>query len=193
MGRRLRARRSQALAVAVVAVAVLLVPANRGRAEALLARDEALALAFPGAAATAETVFLTEEQVRVVRERTGREPPSKLFTFYVARREGAIVGYGIIDTHVVRTLPEAFLVVLSPAGAVERVLMLAFYEPPEYRPSDRWLEQFHGRSAHDTRDWRVGRDVHGLTGATLTAYAMTDALRRVTVLFDLVLRPRTAG
>jgi hypothetical protein len=178
---------------AVLAAVVLLASGGRARGEALLAKDEALARAFPGAQVTAETVFLSEEQVGMVRQRTGREPPSKLFTFYVARREGAIIGYGVIDTHVVRTLPEAFLVVLSPAGVVERVLMLAFYEPPEYRPSDRWLEQFHGRSAGDTRDWRVGRDVHGITGATLTAYAVTDALRRITVLFDLVLRPRTAG
>lgn len=172
---------------------MLLASGGSARAEALLAKDEALALAFPGAQVATETVFLSEEQVRAVRERTGREPPSKLFTFYIARRDGTLTGYGVIDTHVVRTLPEAFLVVLSPARAIERVLMLAFYEPPEYRPSDRWLEQFHGRSAHDTRDWRVGRDVHGITGATLSAYAMTDALRRITVLFDLVIRPRPAG
>jgi hypothetical protein len=174
-------------------VTILLASGGRARGEALLAKDEALALAFPGAQVAAKTVFLTEEQARAVRERTGREPPSKLLTFYAARRDEQIVGYGVIDTHVVRTLPEAFLVVLSPAGVVERVLMLAFYEPPEYRPSDRWLEQFQGRSAHDTRDWRVGRDVHGLTGATLSAYAVTDALRRITVLFDLVIRPRPAG
>ena len=111
----------------------------------------------------------------------------------MARRAGTAVGYGVIETHVVRTLPEALLVVLSPAGTIDRVLMLAFYEPPEYRPPDRWLGQFHGRSARDARDWRVGRNVHGLTGATLTAYAVTDALRRITVLFDLVIRPRTAG
>jgi hypothetical protein len=172
--------------------AAVLGPARSGRGEAYLARDEALAIAFPGAAATSETVFLSEPQLAVLRERTGREPTSKLFAFYTARRGGVITGYGVIDTHVVRTLPEAFLVVLSPGGVVERVLMLAFYEPPEYRPSDRWLEQFQGRSAHDARDWRVGRDVHGLTGATLTAYAVTDALRRITVLFDLVMRPPPA-
>jgi hypothetical protein len=173
--------------------AAVLASGERVHAEALLAKDEALALAFPGAQVTSETVFLTEEQARLVRERTGLDAKSKLFTFETARRDGAVVGYGVIDTHVVRTLPEAFLVVLSPAGAIERVLMLAFYEPPEYRPPDQWLGQFQGRRAGDSRDWRVGRDVHGLTGATLTAYAVTDALRRITVLFDLVIRPRQAG
>ncbi|HWP66392.1 MAG TPA: FMN-binding protein [Candidatus Limnocylindria bacterium] len=178
---------------AAVLGAVLLAGAGRAGAEALLAKDEALALAFPGATVTAKTVFLTPEQSRAVKERTGREPPSELFTYYTATKDGTTTGYGVIETHVVRTLPEAVLVVLSPAGAVERVLLLAFYEPPEYRPPDRWLEQFKSRQAGDGRDWRVGRDVHGLTGATLTAHALTDALRRVTVLFDLVIRPRAPG
>jgi hypothetical protein len=174
-------------------MAALLAVGGRAHAEALLAKDEALALAFPAAQVSVQTVFLTEEQARAVKERTGQEPPSKLFTFYTARRDGTTVGYGVIETHVVRTLPEAVLVVLSPAGAIDRILMLAFYEPPEYRPPDRWLQQFQGRTAGDGRDWRVGRDVHGLTGATLTAHAMTDALRRISVMFDLVIRPGPAN
>jgi hypothetical protein len=174
------------LATALLLVAVA-GPAAEGRAEALLARDEALALAFPGARTESQTVFLSEAQLATLRDRMGKDPPSKLFTYYTARRDGAVVGYGVIETHVVRTLPEAFLVVLSPAGAIERVLMLAFYEPPEYRPSDRWLEQFEGRAAHGEHGWRVGRDVHGITGATLTAHAVTDALRRIVLEFALVL------
>jgi hypothetical protein len=180
-------------AVALLAGLVVLPAASqRAGAEALLARDEALALAFPGAAVASRTVFLSEAQLSALRERTGGEPASKLFTYYTARRDGAVVGYGVIETHVVRTLPEAFLVVLSPAGAIERVLMLAFYEPPEYRPSDRWLEQFHGRDGA-ARGWRVGREVHGITGATLTAHAVTEALRRIVVLFEVVVRADASG
>jgi Na+-translocating ferredoxin:NAD+ oxidoreductase RnfG subunit len=88
----------------------------------------------------------------------------------------------------VRTLPEAVLVVLSPAGAVERVLLLAFHEPPEYAAPERWLRQFHGRDA-STAAWRVGRDLHGITGATLTAHAVTATVRRAVALFDVVIRP----
>lgn len=184
------ARLSPCLAAAVV-IAAVAGPASEGRTEALLARDEALALAFPGAQTESRTVFLSEAQLATLRERMGKEAPSKLFTYYTARRDGAVVGYGVIETHVVRTLPEAFLVVLSPAGTIERVLMLAFYEPPEYRPSDRWLEQFTGRTAKGEHGWRVGRDVHGITGATLTAHAVTEALRRIVLEFDLVVGSRS--
>lgn len=164
-------------------MAVALALAPRVRAEALLAKDEALAQAFPGATVETKTVFLSEAQVVAVRERTGREPSSKLFRYYEARRDAAITGWGVIATHVVRTLPEAFLVVLGPDAAVDRVLMLAFYEPPEYRPPDRWLEQFARRRADDEAGWRVGREVHGLTGATLTAHAVTNAIREILAIF----------
>lgn len=154
--------------------------------EAILAKDEALALAFPHASVEAKTVFLSEAQLEAVRERTGHEPASKLFTAYEARRDGTIVGWAVIATHVVRTLPEAFLVVLTPDGAVERVLMLAFYEPPEYRPPDRWLDQFSGRRCDDPSGWRVGGEIHGLSGATLTAHAVTRSIHDILATFAVV-------
>lgn len=156
------------------------------RAEAILARDEALAQAFPGATIEAKTVFLDDAQLAAVRARTGREPASKLFRYYEARRDGRVAGFGVVATHVVRTLPEAFLVVLTPEAGIDRVLMLAFYEPPEYRPPDRWLEQFAGRHGDDGEGWRVGREVHGLTGATLTAHAVTGAIREILAVFEQV-------
>jgi Na+-translocating ferredoxin:NAD+ oxidoreductase RnfG subunit len=103
-----------------------------------------------------------------------------------------VVGYAVIDTHVVRTLPEAFLVVLSPDGRLDRLLLLAFHEPPEYQAPERWLAQFEGRDT-TTEGWRIGRDLHGLTGATLTAHAVADAVRKILALHAAVIRPREDG
>jgi hypothetical protein len=177
-------RRSRPAAVSLVVLAGMLAMGSSARAGALLAKDEALARAFPGATVETKTAFLTEAQCAAVRERTGREPSSKLFTYYEARRDDHVVGRAAIATHVVRTLPEAFLVVLTPDAKIDRVLMLAFYEPPEYRPPDRWLEQFAGRRGDDGVGWRVGREVHGLTGATLTSHAVTGAIREILAIFE---------
>jgi len=174
-------------AVASLAMIACAVPAGSdARAAALLAKDEALARAFPGATVEMKTVFLTDAQIAAVRERTGREPASKLFTYYEARRDGHVTGWGVITTHVVRTLPEALLVALTPEMKIDRVLLLAFYEPPEYRPPDRWFEQFAGRHGDDGVGWRVGRDVDGLTGATLTSHAVTGAIREILAIVEQV-------
>ena len=152
------------------------------------AKDEALALAFPGASVTAKSVVLTEEQAAAVKERTGVTLDSRLLTYYTGVRDGAVVGYAIIDSHLVRTLPEVFMALLTPAGSIDRVVMLAFYEPSEYLPPERWLDQFNGRGVSGG-GWRLGRDLHGISGATLTAQAVRDGLRKIVVLHDVVIRP----
>jgi hypothetical protein len=183
---RRRRRRGRAAAGASLALALGAGPAA---AEVFHARDEALALAFPaGTVVEPRTVFLTDAQVAAVRERAGVAVESKLFTYHTGRRDGRIVGWAVIETHTVRTLPETVLAVVTPEGAIERVLLLAFYEPPEYRPPVRWMEQFEGRRL-SAGEWRVGRDLHGISGATLTAQAISDALRRILVLHELVMRP----
>lgn len=174
----------------LVALVLLLVlgAAPAASAEVYYARDEALALAFPaGTTVEPRTAFLTDAQAAALGTDTAA---SKLFTYYRGVHDGRVIGYAVIDSHIVRTLPEAFMAVLKPDGSVDRVVMLAFYEPPEYAPAERWLEQFAGRRHHPAGDgWRVGRDVHGISGATLTANAMADAMRRIVLLYELVIRP----
>lgn len=163
------------------------------RAEVFHSKEEALALAFPaGTAVESRSMVLDDAQMARVQALAGTAPESKLFTYHVGRRDGAVVGYAVIDTHTVRSLPEAFLAVLAPDGTIERVLLLAFYEPPEYRPPERWLEQFVGRRL-DTDGWRVGRDLHGIAGSTLTTHAIRNALRKITALHAVVMRPEPAG
>ena len=91
----------------------------------------------------------------------------------------------MIDVHNVRTLPEAFLIVLTPEGDVDRLRVLAFHEPMEYLPPEKWLDQFPG--VNGDRSLRVGRDVHGIAGSTLTAYAVTGGIRRAIALYRTLL------
>ncbi len=158
-------------------------------AEVFHAKDEALALAFPGATDVAPTtVFLTDAQVTAVKERAGVALDSRLFTYYVGRKESALLGYAVIETHVVRTLPETVLIVLTPTGHVERLILLAFYEPREYMPPPRWLERFAGRDL-DPGGGRLGYDLHGISGATLTARGITQGVRKVLVLYAVAIAP----
>ena len=62
----------------------------------------------------------------------------------------------------------------------DRVEILSFSEPEEYLPRKRWTDLFHGRKLDD--DLRLRRGVHGISGATLSAEAATQAVRRVLAL-----------
>jgi hypothetical protein len=161
-------------------------------ATVFLAKDEALALAFPGAERIEERVFiLTDSQKAEVERRARAALASQLWTIHVGWKGGEMQGYAIIDSHNVRTLPETFMVVIDPKGTLRRVDILAFHEPPEYQPTARWIEQFPGHGLDD--DLKLGAGIQGITGATLSAQAMTAGVRRALALFTVLVQDAAAG
>jgi hypothetical protein len=154
--------------------------ARPAAAKVFLTVEEALKLAFAGCQVARRTAYLTPEQVRHARELAGTEIPSALVTSYVATRGGQPAGTAYFDTHRVRTLPETVMVVVDPQGRVARVEVISFREPEEYLPRGAWYEQFQGEALD--RDLQLKRDIRPVTGATLTARATTNAVRRVLAL-----------
>jgi hypothetical protein len=162
-------------------LAILAVPAVPAVAQSRLTQDEALRLAFPGAEVERRTAFLTPAELEAVQARAGRgtaAPPS-VVTYYVAVKDGAPAGTAYFDAHRVRTLSEVLMVVLAPDGTVRRVEVLRFDEPPDYRPPAGWLALLAGRPLEGL-SLRGG--VPPLAGATLTAEAVTMAVRRTLAL-----------
>ena len=172
-------------AVACCALMMAWVPA--AVAKVFYARDEAMQLAFPDAdRIEPRDFFLTPEQRSDIEHRAKAPLDSSLITVYVGHRHGEILGYAVLDTHIVRTLPETFLVVLTPDGQVAATHVLAFYEPLEYLPSDRWLGQFAGKQSDD--DLTVGQSVAAITGSTLTSRAVAAGIRRALALYSVLLK-----
>jgi hypothetical protein len=173
-------------ALFALAFAFILLPV-RADAVVFYARDEALHLAFPQAEKVdARDFFLTAEQRGRIEDLAKTKLESDLQTVYVGSQQGKTIGYAFIDTHVVRTLPETFLIVLDPRGHVTATHVLAFYEPSEYMPGERWLRQFDDKS--DPRELRIGRSIAGMTGSTLTSHAVAGAIRRALAMYDVLLK-----
>jgi Na+-translocating ferredoxin:NAD+ oxidoreductase RnfG subunit len=55
-------------------------------------------------------------------------------------------------------------------------------------PSDRWYGQFEQKTL--AQPMRLGGDVHGIVGATLSARATTRGVRRALALYQVVLQNR---
>ena len=166
--------------LAAVAAVAALAAAPEAPARVLVTVDEALALAFPGAAIERRTVFLTAAQRARAEQLAGAPTASSIVHPYEATRDGRRVGTAYFDTHLVRTLQETVMVVVDAEGEVARVEVLAFDEPPDYLPREQWYRQFDGRPLDAELDLR--RAIRPVTGATLTASATTAAVRRVLAL-----------
>lgn len=149
-----------------------------------LSREEALAQVYPGAEIRAERIFLTPAQVTEVARRAGTDPASALVARYLAARNGQAVGRAYVDTHTVRTKNESLLIALDAHGRVMRVDVTAFLEPSEFRAPAAWLGQYRGRALED--DLAVNRAIRPIAGATLTARAANNAVRRVLAIDELL-------
>ena len=136
-----------------------------------MTQKDALAVAFPGAAPERRTAFLTAAQARSVEEAARAKLESKVWTYYVA---GSTTAY--FESHLVRTMNETVMIVVDGNGAVRFVEILSFIEPDEYLASKRWLGQFPGRKLDD--DLALRRGLRNISGASLTAEAVTRSVRR---------------
>ena len=182
-----RLGRTAAMAVLVGVLWLLSSGFRPAEAVVLYAKNEALKLIFPEAdSIEPKALFLTGQQVARIEEMARSSLESQLLTVHVGRGGSETLGYAFLDIHVVRTQPEALFVVLTAQGEVDSVLIVAFHEPLEYMPSDRWQAQFAGRTL--TPDLQVKRAIAPISGATLSAHAMTDAVRRALAIFQVVLQ-----
>jgi Na+-translocating ferredoxin:NAD+ oxidoreductase subunit G len=153
-----------------------------------ISREEALRAAFPGAKIRSSVAFLTDQEKQEVEKTSGTKITTALVACYFAEKDGKEAGRAYLDTHVVRTKKESLLVILRPDGTLMRVEVVAFLEPSEYMPSERWYEQFEGQALDDSLN--LERDIHVVTGATLTARATTEAVRRVMAIDTILQRKR---
>ena len=177
--------------VLLVLAILLALPVGAG-AKVYLSRQEAIAAAFPDADRIEETTLvIDDDQAKAIESRAKSKLDTRLVTVYTGIRDDRVLGHALIDVHTVRTLPEAFMVVLSPEGAVRSLRMLAFYEPEEYRPPDRWLAQFERERLGP--ELRLQGRIHGISGSTLSSRAVTGGVRRALALWEVVLKPGLAG
>jgi Na+-translocating ferredoxin:NAD+ oxidoreductase RnfG subunit len=153
-------------------------PATALRAQGVITQQEALTLAAPHATWQRHTAYLADEDLAAIRiQSNGVEVEQLVISYYVAHEDGRKTHVAYFDAHLVRTLSEVVMVVVTDSGTVDRVEILRFSEPPDYRAPAGWLAQFEGHDLDD--DLSLKGDIVGMTGATLTARAVTGAVRRL--------------
>ena len=159
--------------------------AGSADAKVFYSRSEALELAFPKADRVEDrTYILSDDQVARIEILARSTLPTRLVKLYTGWKGDRVTGYAFIDLHTVRTLPEAFLVVLSPEGVVRMLRVLAFHEPVDYLPNARWYAQFDHKALGEPL--RVGGDIHGIVGATLSTRATTRGVRRALAFYEVL-------
>jgi hypothetical protein len=163
----------------------LLIAAPPVQAELLLTEKAALDRAFPGLRPVRRTLYLTKEEVAAVQAAARSKLPSPVVTVFEAPAGEGEDLRAILDTHIVRTMPETVMTVASSAGLLKMALVLQFGEPPDYLPREKWLRTMEGMELKD--EFWPGRGIRRVTGSTLTVQALTEAVRRSLAVNAIVL------
>ncbi|MGZ5619829.1 MAG: FMN-binding protein [Methylobacter sp.] len=170
----------------IVLLFLLLIAVTPSFATIFYSKNEALELAFGKDNQVEQlSLFPDEQQVAKIEELAKVKLDSGLFTFYVGKNQGKILGYAAIETVTVRTKPETLLIVLTADGELRNVTTLAFHEPPEYQPPERWFEQLYKRPLTEM-DFNKGID--GISGATLSTRAAVSSVRKVMAIYQVLVK-----
>ncbi len=153
-------------------------------AKVYINKEDALKLAFPETERVErKTIFLTGEEVEKIEALSRVRLESKIFTYYAGIGDGGVSGYAFLGSHIVRTKPEVYMIVINPEGSLRQVEILAFYEPEEYLPSRRWYNQFQGKVLDDSLMPRRG--LSAVSGATLSVNGITAEVRKILAIFEV--------
>jgi len=158
---------------------------NSSYAKIFYSKQEAMVLAF-GEQATVKMLplFLSKEERKRIQQLARVKLDSSLFTFYVGKKAGEIIGYAAIESRQVRTKPETLLIVLNAQGQLIQVETLAFHEPSEYQLSARWFAQLFNLPLTELT---TGTGIQGISGATLSTRAAIDSVRKVLAVYQILL------
>ncbi len=151
--------------------------------EVFYSKEEAFELAFgKGAQIENLPVFLTDEQTAAVEKMAHAKLDGQLFTFFEGYKNGQLLGYAAIESKTVRTQPETLLIVLSPQGELVKSEILAFHEPPEYKPANTWFATLIRKPVSQLR---LDQGVDGISGATLSVRASLEGIRKALAVYQV--------
>jgi Na+-translocating ferredoxin:NAD+ oxidoreductase RnfG subunit len=154
-------------------------------------KNEAMELAFgKDAQVESKSLFPDEQQTANIEQLAKAKLASGMLTFYVGKLQDKILGYAAIETITVRTKPETLLIVLTPEGELRNVTTLAFHEPPEYQPPERWFEQLYKKPL---ANMAFNKGIDGIAGATLSTRADLDSVRKIMAVYQVMVKTKAVN
>ncbi len=167
-----------------VAAIVLSVPAQ---ATEYLSVEQAQKLCFPEASQfVPANVIFTPADVAAIEKRSGQKVRTRGEQVWRAMQGGQLGGFFIVDYVIGKHEAIDYAVALDRQGKVRRVEILQYRESYGGEVANHdWLAQFIGKGGGDSLV--PGHDITIISGATLSSRHVTEGIKRVLVIHDLLL------
>ena len=122
-----------------------------------------------------KSLILTKDDVSEIQELARSKVSSKIVRYYQVKKDEVLLGHAILLKQKIRTKNAAILYMVDANNSMIGLEIVSFKEPSEYKPNDEWTQVFKGKTSEDILI--AGKDIATISGATLSARAITDMAR----------------
>ena len=116
-------------------------------------------------------------QLRFIRD--------QIYIWEISRNE-EMIGLAYLDNVKGKSQPITYAVFFDSQGMIEGSHIIKYREPIGGEVSNQyWLNQFFGKSWES--DYKIGSDIDGISGATISVNAVTRGIHRSTIIVEYLL------
>ncbi len=145
---------------------------------------DAIKAAYPTSTSSKkESILLTNKQASEVQKLIKKKLKSKIFTFYVIKEGDKVIAHAGVYTNKVRSKTGTYITFINPDGKIHSIEVVAFNEPPEYKPKKRWLKLFNDKTINDNIKTR--ESIPNLSGATLSATSASNTAKLMLAVYEV--------
>ena len=149
--------------------------------------DKVIKSSFSGVSSIeSKNIILSKDQHAKVQSLAKAAVKTKIYRYYVIKSASKTIGYGVLVTRKMRTKKATVLYAFDLNGKLKFTEIMAFGEPPEFKPNKQWMGQFQNKNA--SVKLTMGKDIPTISGATLSARGISDGARIARAIYQIVLK-----
>ena len=108
----------------------------------------------------------------------------KLYYWNISNNDTTIA-YAFLDNVLGKAMPITFLVIINLDGFILAAEVIKYREAYGGEVGNKnWLAQFTHFS--DTSDFKLGKNIDGISGATISVNSLTKGIQKIAILFPLI-------
>ena len=108
----------------------------------------------------------------------------KLYYWNITKGDSTMA-YAFLDNVIGKSMPITFLVILNMNGNIINTNVIKYREAYGGEVGNTgWLQQFYTRNNNSR--YKIGKDIDGISGATISVKSMTKGLQKITALYPLI-------
>lgn len=131
------------------------------------------------------SVRLSSEQMIEVQRLAGLPARSVSWRVFTAHKDSVLLGYVVTDEVLGKYELISYAVALNPDASVKQIEILNYRESHGLEiKNPAWRQQFVGKTAKN--GLRPGDDIANISGATLSCSHVTDGVRRVAAVIQII-------